>query len=135
MPTVLVRSIANSLKITREESQRFYLISKWLHDPFTGKPAVQPQKNSERIVLRMGPRFSRLLQGGTVEADMRAGHGIGALDSPLDDVLKPVTVPGKELHQGGHGLRSGTHATRDIQGVTDMDIVPDPDMLVSALAG
>jgi len=83
----------------------------------------------------MSPRFSGLLKGDTIEADMRTGHGIGTLDSSMDDVLKPATMPGEELHQGGHDLRSCTHVARDIQCMTHMDVIPDPDMLVSAPAG
>jgi hypothetical protein len=66
---------------------------------------------------------------------MRTGHRIGTRDSPINNILKPATVSGKELHQSGHDLRSCTHVARDIQCMTHMDVIPDPHMMVSALAG
>src|SRR5215831_18552325 len=82
MPAILIHPISNGLKIPRDESQRLHLITRWLLEPFASERAVHPKKNAERIVLSMGPCFSGLLKGDTVEADMRTGHGIGTRDSP-----------------------------------------------------
>src|SRR5262245_20276731 len=135
MLAILIHPITNGLKIPREDSQRLHLITRWLQEPFASERAVHPKKNAERIVLTMGPCFSGLLKGDTIEADMRTGHGIGTRDSPMDNILKPATVSGKELHQSAHDLRSYTHVASDIQCMTHMDVIPDPNMMVSALAG
>jgi len=39
----------------------------------------------------------------------------------------------KELHQSGHRLSRCAHVTIDIQRMTHMDIVSNPNMLISAL--
>ena len=97
------------------------------------KRAVHPEKVPQRIVLRMRPCLAGLLKSRAIEPDMRAAHRVGPIRPSLDNVRQAMPVSGKEPHQGRHDSHRGARAAIDIQSMTEVDVIPHPDMLVSAL--
>ena len=91
------------------------------------------RKQPRASFLSMGPDFWRLLKSLTVKADVRAGHGVGAFYFSVNDVFKSMPASRKELHHSRHRFSRCPHVAIDIQRMTHMDIVSNPNMLISTL--
>ena len=92
---------------------------------------VAPQEIAQRVVLCVPPWFKKFFKGFTVKSDMRAFHLILGQLLVFENVFKTVAMvleitKQRRKRAAGRGL-----VTANIMGMRNMNVIPDPDILIA----